>query len=249
MMDWVKKFYNTQNDWFGIYLGDITKRHRQRVQLVHSLTDKTPKKILELGAGGGQTALALAEQGHELTMIELLEESCHHAHALAKHYQQPLHIINDDFYTVNLDQKFDVICYFDSFGIGADSDQQDLLQRIQQWLRPQGCAIIEVGSTWFWGGIANGQCLDIGDCMRKYEFDATQCRLIDKWWRPNKPEEVVYQSLRCYTPADLKLLLAPTALKIAQIQAGGTIDFEEMEFVSSAPLEKAMTYYVKLILK
>lgn len=248
-MDWVKTFYSSQNDWFGVYLGDIEENHRQRALLINNMTDASPKNILELGAGGGQTAIALTELGHRVTMIELLEDSTNHAHALAKYYEAPVQIIQGDFYEVKLENKFDGICYFDSFGIGEDKDQRRLLKRIANWLKPDGAAIIEIGSTWYWGGIAKGIQMDIGACMREYDFDYNNSRLIDKWWRPEKPEELVYQSLRCYTPADLNLLLEGTGLRIESIQPGGKVDYEKMEFIPKATLDEAMTYYVKLVKK
>ncbi len=246
-MDWVKKFYSTQNNWFDIYLGDIEDSHYLRADLVNNLTNQEEKKILELGAGGGQTAIALAELGHQLTSIELLEESVAHAKELAHYYATPMQIIQGDFYTVPLPQKFDIVCYFDSFGIGSDQDQILLLQRISEWLQPDGCAIIEIGSTWYWGGIGHNKTLDLGDGSRHYSFDAITSRLVDKWWQNKQPENSIYQYLRCYTPADLQLLLRDTGLKLEQIEAGGKIDYQQMKFIPKVPLSEAMTYYVKLV--
>jgi protein-L-isoaspartate O-methyltransferase len=75
-MDWVKEFYSKQNEWFAIYLGKIDESHHKRAWLVQEMGRlKTRSKILELGAGGGQTAAAMANLGHDVTMIELLPDS------------------------------------------------------------------------------------------------------------------------------------------------------------------------------
>ena len=66
-----------------------------------------------------------------------------------------INIQQGDFYTIEYQQSFDLICYFDSFGIGTDADQRRLLKRIETWLKPNGSVIIEVGATWHWAGIAN----------------------------------------------------------------------------------------------
>jgi SAM-dependent methyltransferase len=246
MESWVKEFYSKQNSWFGAYLGPIEAAHHSRAALVNEMTDPHPKKILELGAGGGQTAFALAQLGHELTTIELLEESVAHQASLEQFYQYGIQMLQGDFYNISLEQTFDLICYFDSFGIGKDAEQRTLLQRIATWLSPEGCAIIEVGSTWHWGGIAQGKEMDIGVCMRRHEFDPIESRIIDKWWPYGKPEQVMCQSLRCYTPADLNLLLEGTGLEIVTIRPGGKMDYRTGDFIPKVSLEEAMTYYVKL---
>lgn len=245
-MDWVKEFYTAQNKWFGIYLVDVEESHRERAALVNEMSTAVPKKILELGAGGGQTAIALAELGHRVVMIELLNDSVQHARFLAAEMDVAINVIQGDFYEVILDETFDLICYFDSFGIGSDEEQRALLKRMKSWLRPEGCMIIEIGAIWYWGGIAKGRLMDLGDCYRQYDFDAQNARLIDRWWRKKEPEIVVQQSLRCYTPMDLELLLEGTGLKITALEPGGAVDYDEMQFVKKTTLEDAMTYYVRL---
>ena len=81
------------------------------------------------------------------------------------------------------------------------------------------------------------------------KFDAKKSRLIDTWWRKEAPEKKVHQSLRCYTPADIELLLEGTGLRVEMIEPGGKIDYEAMKFVKKVPIEEAMTYYIKLVLK
>jgi len=245
-MDWVKTFYSAQNEWFGVYLGEVEESHRERAALINTMTSIGTKQILELGAGGGQTAIALAELGHEVSMVELLEESVLHAEKLSHQMKVAINIQQGDFYTINYQQSFDLICYFDSFGIGTDEDQRRLLKRIEMWLKPEGYVIIEVGATWYWAGVGNGKIMDLGACFRQYGFDAENSKLVDSWWRKDHPETVMRQYLRCYTPVDFKLLLQGTGLKMVGIEAGGRIDYDQMEFIKKTKLEEAMTYYVKL---
>jgi SAM-dependent methyltransferase len=246
-MDWVKTFYSKQNEWFGIYLGEIESTHLKKADLVQDYSPiKQNAEILELGAGGGQTAASIANKGHNVTMIELLEDSVECAEGLASNLKKGnLNVILGDFYEIELEPKYDLICYFDSFGIGSDNDQKVLLKRIASWLNPKGIAIIEIGSTWFWAQ-RHGLEIDLGAGFRKYEFDYIESRLLDFWWLPENPDEKYFQSLRCYTPADFKLLLEGTGLVLKEIKAGGTIDFDNFEFVENANLSEAMTYFVVL---
>ncbi len=247
-MDWVKTFYSKQNEWFGVYLGEVEEPHHKRAWLVQEMANLIGRaSILELGGGGGQTAFALANLGHEVQMIELLPDSAAHAQKLAaKMDKGKMTVIQGDFYEVNFSSSFDIVCYFDSFGIGNDEDQRRLLRRIASWLKPQGQAIIEIGATWYWGGVANGVTMDLGAGFRSYGFDPIESRLIDRWWLPDNPDEVYFQSLRCYTPADLRLLLQDTGLSLKEIRPGGKVNYQDLEFVEKAPLEEAMTYYVLL---
>jgi len=246
-LDWVKDFYSKQNEWFGVYLGAVDESHHKRAWLIQELAElRSSVKVLELGAGGGQTAAAIANLGHEVTMVELLPESVSCAEQLAEKVQNgSLKVVLGDFYETDFEPQFDVICYFDSFGIGSDADQQRLLRRIASWLKPDGLVIIEVGATWYWAK-SDGIEMDLGAGMRRYEFDPIGCRLIDKWWLPDKPDEVYSQSLRCYTPADFNLLLQGTGLYLDSLKPGGKVDYEILEFIEKAELPEAMTYYTKL---
>lgn len=244
-MDWVETFYSAQNDWMGVYLTPLEERDQERVALVHELVGTAPRRILELGAGGGQTAVAFALAGHTVSMVELLAPSAQHARQLAAKHGVALEVHQADFYQLTLPRVFDLVVYWDSFGIGQDADQQRLLQRVaQEWLVEGGQALIEVGSPWYWGGVANRQQVDLGDCWRQYIFDVQESRLLDYWWRKADPATVVHQSLRCYHPADLRLLVEGTGLALQQVRPGGTIVYEpDLEWIKKVPLEEAMTYY------
>ncbi len=77
--------------------------------------------------------------------------------------------------------------------------------------------------------------------MREYGFDGEGCRWIDRWWLENGGE-AIEQSLRCYSPADLRLLLEGTGLALVDVKAGGMMDYKSGRYVEAAPLEQAMWY-------
>lgn len=130
-MDWVKEFYSGQNDWFKVYLTNINQSHQDRVELINSAINRPDSTVLELGPRGRQTAVALANKGYHVTMIELLQGSVQHAHKLNDIYQQSVKIIQGDFYQCSFPNQFDIVCYFDSLGIGSDADQVRLLQKTE----------------------------------------------------------------------------------------------------------------------
>lgn len=69
-MDWSLEFYTKQNQWSGVYEEAIHEGHRQKAGWLEELIGPGPKRILELGAGGGQVAAAMAALGHEVVAVE-----------------------------------------------------------------------------------------------------------------------------------------------------------------------------------
>ena len=60
-MEAVKQFYAKQNEWAGVYSGDVTEAHRKNAAIVHRLAGGRIGRLLDLGAGGGQNAAAAAD--------------------------------------------------------------------------------------------------------------------------------------------------------------------------------------------
>ena len=148
-MKWVRDFYQYQAKWSGAYWGDVQDVHREKVALVTEFVGDIPKRILELGAGGGQNAVAIAELGHEVVAVELLPDLVQHIQKLSeKHVKLNITVVEADFYQVEFVEQFDVVCYWDGFGIGADADQRRLLERISKWLKKDGYALIDIYTPW-----------------------------------------------------------------------------------------------------
>jgi SAM-dependent methyltransferase len=166
---------------------------------------------------------------------------------LGEHLSQgDLTVLQADFYSVELPNRFDVVCYWDGFGIGTDSDQRRLLARIASWLAPGGCALIDINTPWYWAQAA-GQEMRFGDVVRRYAFDALGCRMLDRWWPVDDEQGAVTQSLRCYSPADLQLLLQGTGLAIQAVEPGGAVDYAAKQYRDRVPLEQAMQYVAHLV--
>jgi SAM-dependent methyltransferase len=249
IMEWVKTFYAKQDAWGeGIYSRDVGQDDQQRAAKLVELAGDGLLRVLELGAGGGQTSAALADLGHQVTAVEMLPVALAKAQELAA-VTRPgtMSVLAGDFYEIELADKFDVICYWDGFGVGSDADQRRLLQRIAGWLQPQGCAVIEVGTPWYWAK-ADGEGWQVGQAMRRYGFDPVECRLLDTWWPLDDESQAVTQSIRCYSPADFRLLLQGTGLDLQSIEPTGAVDYEAKTYRPQAPLQAAMGYIAKLIL-
>jgi SAM-dependent methyltransferase len=186
-MDWVRSFYEKQHQWANVYTGAVEAYHRDKAESIVLPNREGSYRILELGCGGGQMTAALAEAGHSLTAVDLNPAAIQHARQLAADRPDAqITLIEADFYTINPEGPFDIVCYFDGFGIGTDSDQQRLLQRIFSWLKEDGRAFIEIYTPWYWARM-NGRTMEWPDASRRYGFDEDGCRMLDTWWPTGHP--------------------------------------------------------------
>ncbi|PGO19496.1 methyltransferase [Bacillus cereus] len=82
--------------------------------------------------------------------------------------------------------------------------------------------------------------------MRKYEYDSINERMLDNWWNPNQPNEIVTQSLRCYTVEEISDLCDEENLNIVAIFPGGAFDFEKSRYKEQASLHECLSYRIKV---
>jgi len=239
-MDWVREFYQRQGALSDAYRGGVADHHRLKASQIASLAGTGPKKILELGAGGGQNAAATAELGHSVVAIELVPAAAEHARSLSSSAAQ-LSVICGDFYAIDPGSGFDIVCYWDGFGVGEDTDQRLLLERIAQWLRPGGHALIDIYTPWYAASTV-GKGWAVGDAWREYGFDAEGCRWLDTWKRSADAADGVTQSLRCYSPADLRLLLEGTPMALQSVHPGPGPSRIDGKWGNHVDLDCALSY-------
>ncbi|MFC1522012.1 class I SAM-dependent methyltransferase [Elusimicrobiota bacterium] len=222
-MDEIKDFYSKQNKWSGCYTCEISQYNRDRAANIERLIGPGRKSILELGAGGGQNAVACADLGYDVTAVEFVPELAENITQSARVPRKgALRVICDDFYKVEINDTFDIVTYWDGFGIGTDNKQKQLLKRISGWLKPQGCVLIDVYSPGYFSKIAGRETQGKG-FRRRYEYDALTGRMIDAWWPQDDKSKAVKQSLRCYSVAEIKDLLKESALSLSMVDIGSTL--------------------------
>jgi SAM-dependent methyltransferase len=228
-MDWVRDFYSTTGRWWGPAEARITDQDRRRVALLHGYAGDRPQRVLELGAGYGATAAATAQAGHDVTAVEVSDRADLADRFAGNTAPGSLTVRKEDFYAVRPPGRFDVVCYWNGFGIGTDADQRRLLTRIgTEWLRPGGVALVDVFNPFVWARWDGEEEHLTPDPDRGYEYDLRQrisfdpvtCTAVDTWWQVSEPDRRISQTLRCYSPADLSLLLAGTGLILAELMVG-----------------------------
>lgn len=248
-------FYNQAGKWWGG--SGITDEYRGRAKKVAQLLGSRPLEILDLGAGNGGTSAAMAELGHNVIGIEYAEERAKQADELAKNLTKgSLSIIHDDFYTHSFGKQFDLVTYWDGFGIGPDEDQKTILNRIsKEWLKPEGTLLMDVYCPY--GPLSESETEEelsklpnvpeSVDMIRKVHFDYLRNRWIDEWQPKDNPKASMSQDLRCYTAEDFKLLIRETGLKIVQIEVDDKVVPEDLEATGTEGIFKeCWSYFVHL---
>ncbi|KZD33472.1 N-methyl-transferase-related protein [Bacillus cereus] len=237
----VKEFYQKQ---FELSNYDINTESwlEQVAKEVQEQVGHPFQTMLELGAGNGGFARAMSKLHVRMTTVELVSELVSFA---KEHSSSDIAIHCGDFYQINFEEKFDVVSYLDGFGVGTNDEQLFLLKRIKDWMKEDGCALIDIYQPLYWKKVS-GQEMPLSSAMRKYEYDSINERMLDHWWNPNQPNEIVTQSLRCYTVEEISDLCDEANLNIIAIFPGGAFDFEKSRYKEQASLHECLSYRIKV---
>jgi SAM-dependent methyltransferase len=243
--EWVKDFYESAADWWGEswYDGENLK---PRLSHVERFAGRPPKNLLELGAGTGETAAFLAAAGYRVTAVDISEKNFQFLKEVEKKNPN-ISSVQGDFYTISIPEKFDAVCLFECFGMGSDQEQRGLLRRISgEWLAPGGVVLMDVYSPL--GPVIKAGTSEHLDRLEHVPgsvemtehsyFDAVLSRWIDEWEPVENISAARRQSVRCYSPADLLLLLEGTGLHPVYAEhCGVPFDPQPSEISTSRPLD------------
>jgi ubiquinone/menaquinone biosynthesis C-methylase UbiE len=106
-------------------------------QVIRTLDLPPDGRVLEFGAGWGNTTLALAQMGLSVTAIDISEEFIELIRARAARVHARVEAVHGDFSAVDqLEGPFDAILFFESFH--HSTDHAALLTRLDRVLAPGG---------------------------------------------------------------------------------------------------------------
>lgn len=241
--EWVIPFYKKQFEWLRDIETEMASYLEKEAERIEEQIGDKFETMLDIGAGIGSIARTLDSRGIAMTTLELVPDL---VDAARRRSPKSIDIHEGDFYTYEFSKQFNVVGYFDGFGIGSDEDQLKLLQRMKSWVKDDGLLLIDIYHPHYWRTIASGQKMKIDDAERVYSFDEVNCRMIDSWWNKENPEEIFTQSLRCYTVDEISSMCEKAGLTITGIFPGGAMDFENWTYRETAPLSTCLSYRVKL---
>ncbi|MFJ7824815.1 class I SAM-dependent methyltransferase [Psychrobacillus sp. NPDC096623] len=242
--NWVKPFYKRQFEFYQVPLDDIND-YKKEVALIHEQVGKPFKDVLEIGAGSGLLANTLSLTNKDITTVELVSELVDYARA---HSNSSINILYDNFYTVTLTKQYDLVLYLDGFGVGTDKDQLLLLQRINEWLKLDGYALIDIYQPNYWLNIKGQQMLvsEKNQIMREYGYDEKNCRMTDTLWERSSPNETITQSLACYSTDEIYCLCQQAGLQIIAFYPGGALNLDTWNFEEVTSLSNCLSYRIKV---
>jgi hypothetical protein len=187
---------------------DVASRTSRQVAAVERLAGAGSKRILELGSGAAYRASPLAGRGHSVVSVA------------------------GDVSRIDLPGPFDVIGYLGGFGAGSDDDQRFLLRQMARWVDRDGCALVEVMTPWCWA-TKDPRSSERGPA---WAFDADACRVRVRMARLWDEGSDVTVALRCYGPADLRLLLEGTGLALDVVEPFANDGYEPATRLADAAL-------------
>lgn len=240
---WVIPFYKKQFEWLRDVEEEMASYLQQSADKIEEQIGVTFESMLDIGAGVGSIARVLDARGIAMTTLELVPELVETARIRSP---KSVDIHMGDFYTYTFSKQFDVVSYFDGFGIGTDNDQLTLLKRMKDWVKDDGSLLIDIYHPDYWRTMAAGQKMKIDNAERIYSFDEGNCRLVDSWWHAEHPEDIVAQSLRCYTINEISAMCEKAQLTIVGIFPGGAMDFDKWAYIETAPLSSCLSYRIKV---
>ena len=223
----VAEFYTKQSERFGP--SGVLPHHLVRAKRLQRIVGDPPAKILELGAGAGGTARATSDAGYAVTAVELSPLRARYALELAR--GTGLDVREGDFYREDLGAGFDAVAYWNGFGMGDDEDQRRLLRRVRdEWLRDGGLMLLDIFNPAWWARQPSElRTHDEYAAAQRTTFDDLACRFVDRWWPLDQEDEVIEQSIRCYSPADLRLLVESTGLRVERIEVDDSDDLSRLD--------------------
>ena len=159
-----------------------------------------PSRVLELGAGFGGFALAIARMGHRVIAVERSTVRAQYASGQIAEARpgvsDRIEVVSADFLDIRISGPFDTVVCWNGFGCGPDVFDLPLLQRIGEWLSPGCWGYLDVFDPQWWEGACSFAVNSLG--LRKfvrYHPESHQIRI--DYWKRGEPAHRATETVRC----------------------------------------------------
>ncbi|MBN2795540.1 MAG: class I SAM-dependent methyltransferase [Clostridia bacterium] len=127
-------------------ISDASSQNQIEVDAYVRIAQKYSGKILELGSGSGHISLKLADEGYDVTCLEIHRDMIHiHKERLTEKTAEKTTIVLGDMCSFDLNEKFDLIIApnnVTSFMLNG-GEFMDMLQSVKKHLTDLGVFVIE----------------------------------------------------------------------------------------------------------
>lgn len=205
--------------------------------------------ILDVGCGTGRHSLEAARRGHNVTGVDISGKLISKASSQARVEGLKIDFRIGDMRTLDFEGRFDAVIFMDvSFGIFDDIENQKVMKNALDALKPGGKALFSLFNPYWWASHPHTRHWKDtkGEVIRTYSFNGEEGRVEDRQIYINMEEgirkELPIQSLRAYTPAEMKRMTINTGFTSFQIY-GDRGDFIPGSDIRFHP-EQSMGLYV-----
>jgi len=206
--------------WSRILGPSYAERINERIRDFKRSFRRQGLRVLELGAGDGDVAVALAKLGHEVTAIEQSPHRIEKAKRLASREGVSVNFLEGDLYADDAGSGYDIVTMWTGFGTRTDAIQRDLLRRVaNEWLADSRSRFIVEVTNLSPQARPSGRIRNkYGNCTTETRYSSVSDRLLEKW-RPGKDPALppITRAIRSYSPTYFALLLEGTGLRVDKV--------------------------------
>ncbi|WP_288073501.1 class I SAM-dependent methyltransferase [Pyrococcus sp.] len=222
----IEEVFNV-DDYMYFYSEKLTEERTQKEVefLVKALKLEEPRKILDLACGFGRHAIKLAELGHEVVGVDIMDGFLEIARKTAEEKGVNVKFMKGDMREINFEEEFDVVLLlYTSFGYFSDEENFKVLQNVYKALKPNGLFCLDVPNKDFVvKHLSPYSVLEKGDDLMidMSSFDVLTGRMhVRRIIIRNNQRKAVEYSLRIYTYTELSEMLKRAGFKIEKVYGG-----------------------------
>ena len=152
--------YNNLEDWYDVYINQIEKsggnksymefKIKHKKKLIKILKKESDNgKIIEIGSGTGIVCSKLANDGYDVTGLDVSEKIIELAKILEKEYfgENKVKFMQKSMFELDFPEKIFDLCY--SVGVLEHFDDKKIIDTIKQQLHISKKVIIVIPTKWF----------------------------------------------------------------------------------------------------
>ncbi|MCP4582798.1 MAG: methyltransferase domain-containing protein [candidate division Zixibacteria bacterium] len=235
-MDWWEKYFD--DNYLKLYSYTESSAHQEVEGVVRMLNIKPPAEILDLCCGFGRHSLVLAQNGFDVTGLDLSERFLAQARQKAETLNVDISLEHSDMRNIEHEKKFDaIINLFTAFGF-FNTEEEDLkvLKGVAKALKPDGQFVIDSINRdyvihfgqWQRWTVENGTAILE---ERFFDFFKSRLEINHRLVNHKTQDRKLESSFRLYTLREMLGMFAKVGLALTDVYG----DFDGSQFSAKSP--------------